>query len=204
MKKILDFLKKSILLENPILLLFAGITPMLATSTGVIEGAFMGISAIVTLVLSFMLLSILKKVIPQKLQSIVHIIAVACVVSIIEILTEVFLPEIRSSLGIYLPILTVSGTVLPYVEKFSAGDAAFGRCTLKGLSYGIGFFSVCLCMSIVRELFGAGKLAGFTIFPEKYAMSLLLTPVGGFLLLGILLAVHRRYFTKETKEEESK
>ncbi len=204
MKKVLKFLKKSVLQQNPVLLLFAGVTPLLASSVGIIEGAYMGCAALITLVVSCMLFWVLKKIIPEKIRDIVYLLSVACVVTILEILTQAFFPEIRENLGIYLPLLTVSGIVLPYAEKFSSSEQSFGSCTMGGLSYGIGYLAVCLVMSFVRELFGAGKLLGFEIFPERFAMSQLRSPVGGFILLGVLIAIFTKYFGKKEKEEESK
>lgn len=204
MKKVLGFLKESILRKNPVLTLFAGVTPVLATSFGIIEGAYMGVAAIVTLVLSCMIFRALGNRIPAKVRGIIHLLAVALVVSIIEILTAAVFPAIRENLGIYLPLLAVSGIVLPYAERFSVSGKSFGESVLSGLSFGIGFFSVSVLLSFIREFFGTGRLCGFAIFPERYAISLLTGPVGGFILLGLLLAVFRKYSEKKTEEEESK
>lgn len=204
MKKLLGFLKESILLRNPVLTLFAGVTPVLATSFGIIEGAYMGAAAIVTLVLSCVVFRALGGKLPAKVRGIIHLLAVALIVSIIEILTAAIFPEIRKNLGIYLPLLAVSGIILPYAERFSLSAKSFGESVLTGLSFGIGFFSVSVILSFVREFFGTGRLCGFAIFPERYAVSLLTGPVGGFILLGLLLAAFRKYSEKKTKEEESK
>ncbi len=201
MKKIIGFLKKSVLLENPVLSLFAGVTPLLAVSTRLIDGVTLGICAIFCITLSSLLFWALRKTISNKLRDVVYIIIVAVSVSLCEILLSAFLPTIYKNLGMYLPLLAVSGLVFSRSKKFSR-EEKLGSCLLEGLSCGIGYFALSLAMSLVREFFGRGTVAGFSVIPEKYAISLLVGPVGGFMLLGILIAVTRKMFENKSKGEE--
>lgn len=201
MKKIIDFLKKSVLLENPALSLFAGITPLLAVSTRLLDGVALGVCAIFCITLSSLLFRVLRKAISDKLRDVVYILIVAAVVGLCEILLLAFLPSIYKNLGIYLPLLAVSGLVFSRSKKFSS-EEKLGKALLGGLSCGIGYFVLAVALSLVREFFGRGAVAGFAVIPEKYAMSLLISPVGGFMLFGILIAVFRSVFANKSEEEE--
>ncbi len=201
MKKIIAFLKKSVLLENPAITLFAGITPVLAVSTRLLDGVFLGISAIFCITVSSLFFWMLKKVIPEKLCDVVYILIVAIVVGLCELLLLAFLPSIYKNLGIYLPLLAVSGLVFSRSKKFSK-EEKLGKALLEGLSCGIGYFVLAVALALVREFFGRGAVAGFAVIPEKYAMSLLISPVGGFMLFGILIAVFRSVFANKSEGEE--
>ena len=201
MKKIIGFLKKSILLENPVLTLFAGATPILAVSTKLIDGVALGVCAIFCIALSSLLFRALKAAVSDKLRDVVYIIIVAVSVSLCEILLSAFLPSVFKSLGIYLPLLAVSGLVFSRSKKF-AREEKLSLCMLEGLSCGIGYFALALVLSLVREFFGRGTVAGFSVIPEKYAISLLVSPVGGFMLLGILIAVLRKMYENKSEGEE--
>lgn len=200
MKKVVNFLKKSVLFENPVLSLFAGITPLLATSTKLLDGVFMGLCAIICIFVSSLLFRVLRRFVPNKLRDIVYILACACVVSLCEILLRAFLPSVYESLGIYLPLLCVSGLVFSRSRKFEKAES-IKTCMLDAITCGIGFFVTIVAFSLIRELFGRGTVAGFTVIPEKYAASLLAGPVGGFILLGILVAVCGKLLAEEKSEE---
>jgi len=203
MKKLIAFLKRSVLLENPVLSLFVGITPLLACSSKLLDGVFMGLCAIVSLLISSMLFRLLRKIVPEKLRDIVFILTVAVVVALCEILLHAFLPTVYESLGMYLPLLSVSGLIFSRSKKFCE-EEKFSGCVLEGLSCGIGFFAICTAFALVREFFGCGSVAGFAIIPEKYAMSLVAGPVGGFMLLGIGIALGRKLLAGKKGEEENK
>ena len=201
MKKIVQFLTASILFENPALSLFVGITPLLASSTTLLGGVFMGISALLSICASCVLFRLLKKLIPDSIKDIVYILIVACVISIIEMLMHAFLPSVYEKLGIYLPLLSVGGLVFSRSLTFSKSKTMKGTF-LCGLSTGIGYLAVCVVVSFFRELLGAGTVAGFTVFPDEYAISHITGPVGGFMFLGLLIAIFRHFFGKIKEEEE--
>lgn len=202
MKKIGNFLKKSVLFENPALSLFVGIAPLILASTRVLDGAFTGLVAIVCIFISCVLFGFFKKIVPKKLRDVVYVLIVACAVTLCELLLNAFLPSIYKSIGMYLPLLCVCGLVFSHSKKFEKASGIAG-CVAEGLTCGFGYFVTIVSFAIVREFFGRGSFAGFTIFPEEYAMSLLAGPVGGFFILGILTAVFRKFF-KEKKSEEGK
>lgn len=200
MKKVVSFLKNSILFENPVLSLFAGITPLLAMSTKLLDGLFMGLCAIICIFVSTLLFRVLRRFVSSKLRDIVYILACASVVSLCEILLLAFLPSVYKSLGIYLPLLCVSGLVFSRSKKFEKSESV-KECMIDALTCGIGFFVTIVAISVVREFFGRGTVAGFTVIPEKYAASLIAGPVGGFILLGILVAVCGKLLEDKKSEE---
>lgn len=200
MKKVISFLKNSVLFENPVITLFAGITPILAMSTKLLDGVFMGLCAIICIFLSTLLFRVLHRFVPKKLRDVVYILACASVVSLCEILLLAFLPSVHESLSIYLPLLCVSGIVFSRSKKFEKAESV-KKCMLDALACGIGFFVTIVALSLVREFFGRGTVAGFTVIPEKYAASLLAGPVGGFILLGIIIAVCRKILQDKKSEE---
>lgn len=201
MKKIFQFLGASVLFENPALSLFVGITPLLASTATLLGGVFMGVSALVSICASCVLFRLLRKIIPDSVRDIVYILIVACVISILEVLLHAFLPSVYEKLGIYLPLLSVGGLVFSRSLTFSKSKTMKGTF-LCGLSAGIGYFVVCVVVAFFRELLGAGTIAGFTVFPDEYAIAHLTGPVGGFMLLGLLIAVFRHFFGKIKEEEE--
>lgn len=203
MKKILNFLKNSVLFENPVLSLFVGITPLLAMSTKLLDGCFMGLCAIVCVFVSSLLFRALGRFVPKYLRDVVYILACASVVSLCEILLHAFLPSVYESLGIYLPLLCVSGLVFSRSKKFEKAEN-IKVCMIEALTCGIGFAVTIIVLSLVREFFGRGTVAGFTVIPEKYAATLIAGPVGGFILLGILIAVCGKLLSGKKSEEESK
>ena len=150
--------------------------------------------------LSTLLFRVLRRFVPKKLRDVVYILACASVVSLCEILLLAFLPSVHESIGIYLPLLCVSGIVFSRSKKFEKAESV-KKCMLDALTCGIGFFVTIVAMSLVREFFGRGTVAGFTVIPEKYAASLLAGPVGGFILLGILVAVCRKLLQDKKSEE---
>ncbi len=200
MKKIVNFFKNSVLFENPALSLFVGIAPLLAASTRLLDGVFMGASAAVCVIASSVLFWLLRKIIPSKLRDIVYIIIAASVVSLCELLIHAYFPSVYKSLGIYLPLLCVSGLVFSRSKKFEKTESLVSS-VLDGISCGVGYLIAIVVISIVREFFGRGTFAGFRVIPEQYAVSLLAGPVGGFILLGILVAVFGKFFKVKKSEE---
>ena len=144
-----------------------------------------------------------KKMVPKKLKDIVYVLIVACAVTLCEIILNAFLPSVYKSVGAYLPLLCVCGLVFSHSKKFEKTSNPI-TCLTEGLTCGFGYFATIVALSIVREFFGRGSFAGFKVFPEEYAMSLLAGPVGGFFLLGILVAVFSKFFKGKKSEEGRK
>ncbi len=202
MKRLLPFLKTNILTENVPLLLLLGLAPLLGGTTTLIGGTILGLCAIFVLVLTGISVSLVGKLLPTQVRNLSFMIVAAFYVTLCEILLIFFLPQIRDVLGIYLPLLTVSG--LMFSRATSAEMETAGVSALSGLGMGLGFFAVAFVMSFLRELLGAGTLFGLRIIPERYAMGMLVSPFGALILLGLLIATVRCINSKINKEDSEK
>ena len=189
MKKILPFLKNSILTENAPVLLLVGLAPLLGGTATLSGGIVLGVCAVFVLVLTGISVSLVGKFIPSSVKSVSFMIIAAFFVTLCEILLGFFLPQIRDVLGIYLPLLTVSGLV--FSRAVSAEQETAGAAALAGLCTGLGFLAAALCLSFFRELLGSGTLFGLRIIPERFAVGVLVSPAGALILFGLLIAAVR-------------
>lgn len=202
MKRLLPFLKTNILTENVPLLLLLGLAPLLGGTTTLIGGTILGLCAIFVLVLTGISVSLVGKLLPTQVRNLSFMIIVAFYVTLCEILLSFFLPQIRDTLGIYLPLLTVSG--LMFSRAASAEKEPAGVSALSGLGMGLGFFAVAFVMSFLRELLGAGTLFGLRIIPERYAMGMLVSPFGALILFALIITAVRCINSKINKEDSEK
>lgn len=202
MKKLLPFLKTNILTENAPLLLLLGLAPLLGGTTTLAGGTILGLCAIFVLVLTGISVSLIGKLLPAQVKNISFMIIAAFYVTLCEILLSFFLPQIRDALGIYLPLLTVSGLMLS--RATSAEKEAAAASALSGLGMGLSFFAAAFVMSFLRELLGAGTLLGLRIIPERYAIGMLLSPFGALVLFGLMIAAVRYINSKTNKGDSEK
>lgn len=202
MKKVLPFLKNNILTENATVILLMGVAPLLGGTTTLAGGIALGLCAIFVLVLTGVCVSLAGKLIPASVKNITFMIIAAFFVALCEILLGFFFPGIRDVLGIYLPLLTVSG--LAFSRAMSAQKETVSASALAGLGTGLGFFATSVCLSFVRELLGAGTLLGLRIFPERFAVGVLISPAGALILFGLIIALLRYINAKTNKEGNEK
>lgn len=180
---------KGLILENPVLRLVLGTCPTLATSTSVESAIGMGLAATVVLVCSNIVISALRKVIPSKVRIPAYVVIIAGFVSIVQMLVKAFLPQIDEMLGVYLPLIVVNCIILGRAEAF-AGKNTVLYSAVDGLGMGVGFTAALLLMAGIRELLGAGSIAGFTVLPEAIPpMTIFVLAPGGFFVFGILIAL---------------
>ena len=180
---------RGILKENPVLVLILGTCPTLAT-TNTVDGAFgMGIAAMLVLICSNVFISLLRKIIPDTMRIPCYIVIIAGFVTIVKMLVQAYLPDLYTTLGVYLDLITVNCIILGRAEMF-AGKNSIGRSALDGIGMGIGFTLALLAMATIREVFGAGTFAGIEIpFLIDHKVALLTKAPGGLLVYGILIAV---------------
>lgn len=185
----LSIVTKGILKENPVFVLVLGTCPILATTTNVFGAFGMGIAAMIVLICSNMLISALRKVIPDSVRIPSYIVIIAGFVTIVQMLVQAFLPDLDKMLGVYLPLIVVNCIILGRAEMF-AGKNSVGKSALDGVGMGIGFTFALVSMAIVREVFGAASFAGIAIpFLEPYKISFLSKAPGGLLVYGMLIAL---------------
>ena len=180
---------KGLVLENPVLRLVLGTCPTLAVSTSVESALGMGLAATVVLVCSNIVISALRKVIPSKVRIPAYIVIIAGFVTLVQMLVKAFLPQIDEMLGVYLPLIVVNCIILGRAEAFASKNSVL-YSAVDGLGMGVGFAAALLLMGGIRELLGAGSIAGFTVFPEAIPpMTIFVLAPGGFFVFGILIAL---------------
>lgn len=181
-------LTKGIIKENPVLRLVLGTCPTLATTTSMESAIGMGISAAIVLICSNIVISALRKVIPQKVRIPCYIVVIAAFVTIVQMLVKAFVPTLDEQLGVYLPLIVVNCIILGRAEAF-AGKNSIIASAVDGVGMGIGFTVALIVMSAIREFFGAGSLYGHTIFPESIPpMTIFILAPGGFFVFGLVMA----------------
>lgn len=185
----MSILLKGILKENPVLVLILGTCPTLATTTNV-TGAFgMGIAALVVLVCSNILISLLRRIIPDTVRIPCYIVVIASFVTIVQMVVQAYIPLLYDMLGVYLPLITVNCIILGRAEMF-AGKNSVVRSALDGVGMGIGFTIALCAMAVIREVFGNGSFAGVAIpFLEPYKIEFLVKAPGGMVVYGLLIAL---------------
>ena len=185
----MSVLLRGILKENPVFVLILGTCPTLATTTNV-AGAFgMGIAALAVLVCSNILISLLRKIIPDTVRIPCYIVVIAGFVTIVQMIVQAFFPALYDMLGVYLPLITVNCIILGRAEMF-AGKNTVGKSALDGIGMGLGFTLALVAMATIREVFGAASFAGIAIpFLEPYKIEVLVKAPGGMMVYGCLIAL---------------
>lgn len=175
--------------ENPTFVLMLGMCPTLAVTTGVINGIGMGLSTTAVLICSNIVISMLRKFIPNKIRIASYIVIIAGFVTVVEMLLKAYVPALSESLGIYIPLIVVNCIILGRAEAFASKNGVVASM-FDGIGMGLGFTCALTLIAAVREILGAGTFAGIKLFGDSFQpMSIMILPPGAFLTLGILLAV---------------
>lgn len=185
----LSILLKGLLTENPVFVLILGTCPTLATSTTVIGALGMGLAATAVLICSNMVISFLRRFIPDTVRIPCYIVIIAGFVTVVEMFIHAYLPSLYETLGVYLALITVNCIILGRAEMF-AGKNTVGKSALDGIGMGLGFTLALLSIAVIREVIGAGTFAGIEIpYFVDYRIEFLQKTPGGFLVYGIMIAV---------------
>ena len=200
MNKNLKIFTNGIITENPTLRLVLGTCPTLAVTTAAKNGIGMGLAATVVLVCSNAVISLLRKVIPDKVRIPAFITIIAGFVSVVQMFVKAFAPSIDKSLGIFLPLIVVNCIILARAEMFASKNSLVPS-VLDGLGMGIGFTCTLTLMGMIRELLGAGTLFGLTVTANHLTpMVIFLLPPGGFFVFGMLVALSNAIAKKNGKK----
>ncbi len=192
-------LTKGFIAENPVLRLVLGTCPTLATTTSVESAVGMGLAASVVLVCSNIVISALRKVIPDKVRIPAYIVIIASFVTVVQMAVKAFLPALDEQLGVYLPLIVVNCIILGRAEAFASKNPVLASA-VDGLGMGIGFTAALFIMGAVREIMGAGTFYGMSIpFLSENPMLIFILPPGGFFVYGILMAVANKIAEKKGK-----
>ena len=189
MNKYTERLYNGLIKENPTFVLMLGMCPTLAVTTSAINGVGMGLSTTVVLVLSNMLISMLRKIIPDSVRMPAFIVVVASFVTIVQFLLEGFVPSLYDSLGLYIPLIVVNCIILGRAESYASKNPVLPSI-FDGLGMGLGFTVGLTSIGIVRELIGAGTLFNYQILPDSYQpITIFILAPGAFFVLACLTAL---------------
>lgn len=178
-----------VITENPTFRLVLGTCPTLAVTTSAINGVGMGAAATFVLLGSNIVISALRKVIPDKVRIPAFIVVICMFVTIIQLLMQAFLPSLYESLGIFLPLIVVNCIILGRAEAFASKNPVVASA-VDGIGMGLGFTLALTLIGCIRELLGNGSVFGISLLGASYQpMLLMILPAGGFLVFGLLLGI---------------
>ena len=178
--------------ENPTFVLMLGMCPTLAVTTSAINGIGMGLATTVILALSNLMISMLRKIIPDGVRVPAFIVVVASFVTIVQFLLEAYIPSLNDSLGLYIPLIVVNCIILGRAEAYASKNPP-AASLFDGIGMGLGFTIGLTSIGIIRELIGVGTIFGFQILPESYEpVSIFVMAPGAFFVLAFLTAVQNR------------
>ncbi len=186
--KLKDQFKAGLFTENPVLIQLLGMCPTLATSTTLVNAIGMGLSATFVLICSNVLISLLRKFIPQKIRIAAYIVIIAGFVTLVDMLLEAYFNSIYNALGVFIPLIVVNCIILARAESFASKNKVLPSF-FDGLFMGLGFTFALAILGTVREILGSGTLLGFKLFGGVAPLSLFALPAGGFLGLGFFIAL---------------
>ena len=187
--------EEGLLSKNPVLVQLLGMCSTLAITTSLFNGIGMGISVTIILICSNVLISALRKVIPSQIRIAAYIVIIAGFVTIVDLMLQAFLPSLAESLGVFIPLIVVNCIILGRAESFASKNGVLASA-LDGLFQGIGYTVALVIVCVIRELLGSGTFGGgllnggegIRIIPDPFPAMQMVMPVGGFLVLGVVIA----------------
>ncbi|MDA3929713.1 MAG: electron transport complex subunit E [Prolixibacteraceae bacterium] len=182
---------KGFIKENPVFVLLLGMCPTLGTTGSAINGLSMGLATTFVLVMSNIVISLIKNLIPDKVRIPAFIVVIATFVTIVQMVMQAYLPALFESLGLFIPLIVVNCIVLGRAEAFASKNSV-GSSAIDGIGIGLGFAFALTILGGVRELLGSGKIFNITIYPEQYGMLVFILAPGAFIALGYIIAIINR------------
>ena len=198
---------EGLLTQNPVLVQVLGMCSTMAITTSFFNGLGMGVAVLVILTLSNVIISLIRKIVPDKIRIAMFIVVIAGFVTVVDLFLQAFVPALAESLGVFIPLIVVNCIILGRAESFSYKNGVVASFW-DGIFQGFGYTVVLLAMCIIREFLGAGTFGGgllgvdgkgIRILPEQFPAGMLTLPVGGFLVLGVLIAVMQWALSKSKK-----
>ncbi|MDE8701148.1 electron transport complex subunit RsxE [[Ruminococcus] lactaris] len=192
MNKCTERLMNGLVKENPTFVLMLGMCPTLAVTTSAINGIGMGLSTTAVLIMSNMMISMLRKIIPDSVRMPAFIVIVASFVTIVDFLMEGFVPSLYDSLGLYIPLIVVNCIILGRAESYASKNPVIPSI-FDGIGMGLGFTVGLTSIGIVRELIGSGKIFNMQILPDSYEpFTIFILAPGAFFVLACLVALQNK------------
>ena len=205
-------LKEGLITQNPVLVQVLGMCSTMAITTSLFNGLGMGVAVLVILTLSNVIISLIRKIVPDKIRIAMFIVVIAGFVTMVDLFLQAFVPALAESLGVFIPLIVVNCIILGRAEAFSYKNGV-AASFFDGVFHGFGYTVVLIVMCVIREFLGAGTFGGgllnngdgIRLIPEQFPIGMLTLPVGGFLVLGCLIAAMQWALSQPKKnKEESK
>ena len=199
--------KEGLITNNPVLVQVLGMCSVLAITTSFFNGIGMGAAVTVILTLSNVIISLIRKIVPDKIRIAMFIVVIAGFVTVVDLCLQAFIPALAESLGVFIPLIVVNCIILGRAESFSYKNGPVASF-FDGIFQGIGYTLVLLAMCIIREFLGNGTFGGgllgidgkgIQIIPAEFGIGVMTLPVGGFLVLGVLIAAMQWALAKTKK-----
>ena len=204
--------------NNPVLVQLIGMCATMAITTTLFNGVGMGLSVLIILTCCNVVVSAIRKVIPNEIRLAIFVVVIAGFVTIVDLLLQAFIPALSAALGVFIPLIVVNCIIIGRAEAFCQKNP-IGPSFFDGIFQGFGYTCVLIVMCVVRELLGSGRFggglidlakgitmdgtgAGIQIFPSTYGAAILNLPFGGFLTLGCLIALMQYALKKSAKKKE--
>ena len=204
--------REGLLTKNPVTVQLLGMCSVLAITTSLFNGIGMGLAVTIILTCSNILISALRKVIPSQIRIAAYIVIIAGFVTIVDLALQAFLPALSESLGVFIPLIVVNCIILGRAEAFASKNGVLASA-VDGICQGIGYTVALVIVCVIRELLGAGTFGGgilnggegIRIIPAQFPALQLVMPVGGFLVLGFVIAGSQalmKYLDNKSKKKE--
>lgn len=204
---------EGLLTKNPVTVQLLGMCSTLAITTSLFNGIGMGVAVTIILICSNVLISALRKVIPSQIRIAAYITIIAGFVTVVDLLLQAFIPALSESLGVFIPLIVVNCIILGRAEAFASKNSVLASA-VDGLCQGIGYTVALIIVCVIRELLGSGTFGGgllnggegIRIIPAQYPAMQMVMPVGGFLVLGFVIAGSQwlmKYLEKKSKKKEA-
>jgi len=202
--------REGLITQNPVLVQLLGMCSVLAITTTLFNGIGMGLSVLVILTCSNVVISLLRKVIPNKIRIACYIVVIATFVTMVDLLLQAFVPALAESLGVFIPLIVVNCIILGRAEAYASKNSV-AAAAVDGIMQGLGYTVVLIIMCVVRELLGNGTFgggilgvdgAGIQILPEGTPALGMILPVGGFLTLAVIIAA-MQYGLRKSEEKKA-
>jgi electron transport complex protein RnfE len=213
--------KEGLITNNPVLVQLIGMCATMAITTTLFNGVGMGLSVLIILTCCNVAVSAIRKIIPNEIRLAIFVVIIAGFVTIVDLLLKAYIPALSDALGVFIPLIVVNCIIIGRAEAFCQKNTV-GASFFDGIFQGLGYTLVLIVMCVFREFVGSGRFggglidiangfkitmdgtgAGIQIFPETYGASIMTLPFGGFLTLGLLIALMQYALTKSAKKKEA-
>ena len=214
--------KEGLITNNPVLVQLIGMCATMAITTTLFNGVGMGLSVLIILTCCNVVVSAIRKIIPNEIRLAIFVVIIAGFVTIVDLLLQAYIPALSEALGVFIPLIVVNCIIIGRAEAFCQKNT-IGASFFDGIFQGLGYTVVLIIMCVFRELVGSGKFggglidiangfritmdgtgAGIQLFPETFGASIMTLPFGGFLTLGLLIALMQYALKKSAKKQELK